>query len=553
MTAPISSSSQYATAKLFTDSGVGVAANLSGSPEDSERIKSYILYEDFYYNRPETFKVFLRGDNDSPIYVPSAKKIVEAMNRFLAKDYTFTVQGTDEAVLRQHIGNLWKREKIGSKFANLKRFGLVRGDAMFYITADPNKEQFSRLSVHELNPGNYFAIKDPNDKTKLLGCHIVDVVHDPREADDKSKTIARRRTYLKGGVSFVEASGQYEQAAPATPTVWTEVTHWTIGKWDDRNMKKADMEQVKDAKVQDVPMFQLPAPISSLPIYHWQNTRMDSGFGLSELSGIETLIAGINQGLSDTQLTMVLQGLGVYVTDSKPPQDETGAALPWNLGPGKVAEIAQGRKLERVSGVNSVSPALELVQEFKNDAQEASGIPDIAAGKVDVTVAESGISLQLQLTPILVAAKEKELEILGTMDHMLYDLITQWFPAYEGVSFSEDSSVVSHIEDAMPVNREARIQEVLLLFTSQLISLAEARAELVKFGYKFTASPEEVLKSAAALAKAQGGEDSRYAQETEPENITLREGATELSGDGLGGVAGGVMNPGSVASPTISV
>ena len=539
MTAPIGPSSQYATAKPFTDRIGGSGANLAGSGlEDLARIGSYALYEDFYYNRPESFRVLMRGEDADPVYIPTAKKIVEAMNRFLCKKFAFVVppngNDTEEGELIMRMENLFKREKVYSKFKSLKRMGLVRGDAMIYVTADPAKEQFSRLSIYELSPSNYFPIVDPGDRQRVIGCHIVEIVRDTREKDDKTKTVARRRTYLKGGVSYNASTEQYEQVIGASQGVWTEVTHWAIGKWDDRHMKKGDLEKV--TLPEDVPMFQLPAQITSLPVYHWRNTTTDSSvFGISELAGIETLIAGINQDISDTQLTLVLQGLGLYVTDSRPPVDEAGNTTPWNLGPGSVAEIKAGGKFERVTGVGSVSPALELIQELKNGAQEANGIPDIAAGKVDVTVAESGISLQLQLAPMLAAAEEKEQEILGTIDHFLYDLKTQWFPAYEGTTFSEEVSITSHVEDAMPVNREARVQEVMLLFTSNLITIAQAQAQLAELGYKFdSGSEKQVLIDAAALAAAQSGDANRYVQEVTPRGRSLDEGAGELPEGFLG-------------------
>ena len=539
MTSPIGPSSQYATVKQFAERAGKSSPNLAGSPEDGERVSSYYLYEDFYYNRPETFKILLRGEDSEPIYIPTAKKIVEAMNRFLCKDFAFVVppkgKDAEEAELIMRMENLFKREKMYSKFKSQKRMGLVRGDAMLYVVADPTKEQYSRISIHELHPGNYFPIKDPNDSKRVIGCHIVEVVQDTREKDDKTKTIARRRTYLRGGVSYNQSTSRYEQAPGSTQGVWTEVTHWEIGKWDDRNMKKEDLEQVKIPE--DVALFQLPAQITSLPVYHWRNTTMDTSiFGNSELAGIETLIAGINQDISDTQLTMVLQGLWIYMTDSKPPQDESGNTMNWEIGPGSVAEVAKGSRFERITGVGSVSPALELIQELKNGAQEANGIPDIAAGKVDVTVAESGVSLALQLAPILAAGEEKEQEILGTIDHLLHDLKNQWFPGYEGTTFSEEIGIVSHVEDAMPVNREARIQEVMLLFTSNLITIAMAQAELAKLGYKFSSGDEkQVLIDAAALAAAQQGEANRYAQEVTPPDRGLMEGAGELPPGFVGG------------------
>lgn len=543
MTGPIGSSSQYATAKPFIDQTGTASENLSGSGEDADRIRAYALYEDFYYNRPETFKVLLRGENQDPVYIPTAKKIVEAMNRFYCKNFSWVIPPSGdpgladaESQLQMRIGNLFKRERFLSKFKNQKRMSLIRGDAMFYITADPAKQQFSRISINELNPGNYFPITDPSDKTSVIGCHIVQMVRDPRE-DDKSKSIAQRRTYLKGGVTYNQKLGHYERLAVGAPEgVWTEVTHWTVGKWDDRNMKKEDLEQVKGQGVVDVPMFQLPLPITSLPIYHWRNVVVDDKlFGNSEVAGIETLIQGINQGISDTQLTMILQGLGIYVTDSKPPLDASGEPTEWSMGPGSVAEIKAGGKFERITGVGSVQPALDLMQEMKSGAQEASGIPDIAAGKVDVTVAESGVSLELQLLPMLAAASEKETEVLGVMDQFFYDLKTMWFPAYEGMSFEESLSITSVVESAMPVNRSEKVQEVMLLFTSNLITIAAAQAELAKLGYSFAAGDEkQVLVDAAALAQAQQGTlESRYAQETTPPDRSLAAGAGELP-DNLG-------------------
>lgn len=565
MTSPIAPASQYASAKPFFDRAPSNSSNLTGSPEDIDRLKAYALYEDFYYNRPETFRVFIRGEDEDQqeIYIPSAKKMVEAMNRFLAKEYNYVVSPSsgdeasqNEIVLR--LGNLAKREKLIAKFSNQKRMGLVRGDACFYVTADPSKPQHSRISVNELNPGNYFPIKDPNSKSRILGCHIVEVIHDPREKDDKTKTIAKRQTYLKAGVNFNATSGQYEEVpgAGALQGIFYSVTHWELGKWDDRNMKADDLKQVTGGTIPDVPTMQLAAPINTLPIYHWKNTRIgeDTLFGLSELAGIESLIAAINQSMSDEDLTLVLQGLGIYVTDSKPPVNADGTQADWEIGPGRVAEVAEGRKFDRVTGVSSVAPFLDHVNALKEGMQEGNGIPDIAAGKVDVTVAESGISLALQLAPIIASAQEKEQEILSTMDHLLYDIVYQWFPAYEQI-LVEDIVVSSAVGDAMPVNREARIQEILLLFTSNLITIAMAQAELAKFGYNFAAGDDkQVLREAAALAQAQMGDldANRYQQEEEAKERGLTPGAGEMPEQfSVMGNATAVSVPGGPQAPTL--
>ena len=559
MTGPIGPASQYASAKPFFDKAKPSTGNLANSPDDQARLQAYALYEDMYHNRPETFKVFIRGeDADSGIYFPSAKKIVEAMNRFFCKDFNFIVPpGADEAnadaenTLVMHMSNLFRREKMLSKFANQKRNGLIRGDVCWYLKADPNKPAGSRISILELNPSNYFPIPDPADKTRVIGCHIVDIIRDPREKDDKSKEIVRRQTYLKTGVSYDAATGQYVEvvAAGATQGVWYETTHWTIGKWDDRNMKKDDMEQATGNGIVDIAMTQLPAQITSLPVYHWKNGPSETLFGMSELAGIETLVAAINQSMTDEDLTLVLQGLGVYATDSKAPTDATGKPTAWTLGPGVVVEHTMGTNFQRISGVSSVAPFQEHITAMQNAMQEGNGIPDIAAGKVDVTVAESGVSLALQLAPILASGKEKEGEALSVTDHMLYDLITMWFPAYESLSF-EGASVSSTVGDPMPVNREARIQEVMLLFTSSLITIAMAQAELAKLGYNFQAGDDiRVLKEAAALAAAQSGDENanRYAQELEPRTRELNDGA----GEEVGGLIGAGVEP-SAGEPPVT-
>lgn len=551
MTEPLGPATQYASAKPFYDKAKASGSNLAGSPEDQDRLRAYALYEDMYFNRPESFKVFLRGDDDGngEIYVPSAKKMVEAMNRFLCKDFNFFVstesgdEGTqNELILR--MGNLFKREKMKAKFANQKRNGLIRGDVCWYIKADPNKPQHSRLSIIELNPANYFPITDPKDKKRIIGCHIVEVVHDPREADDKTKTIARRQTYLKGGVSFNTTTSQYEEAENNTiQGVWYEVSHWAIGKWDDRNMKAADLEKISGGNVADLPLAQLNTLITSLPVYHWKNGVSDTLWGNSELQGIETLIAGVNQAMTDEELTLVLQGLGVYATDSKPPLDSSGQEVGWTMGPGTVVEHSTGTNFTRVSGVGSVAPFQEHVKALKEAMQEGNGIPDIAAGKVEVTVAESGISLQLQLAPILASSQEKQEEILAVTDHMLYDLVTMWYPAYEQSSFAE-VSINGVVGDAMPVNRDAKIQEVMLLFTSSLITIAMAQAELAKLGYQFQKGDDiRVLKEAAALAAAQSSdpEANRYAQELEARTRDLNPGA----GTDPGGLIGAGVDPAS--------
>ncbi len=92
---------------------------------------SYTLYEDIYWNVPDSFKLVMRGDDESPIYLPTARKIVEATHRFLAVNFDFVVNdkvGTsgEQAALELIMRALFKREEVYAKVTTQKRYGLIK-------------------------------------------------------------------------------------------------------------------------------------------------------------------------------------------------------------------------------------------------------------------------------------------------------------------------------------------------------------------------------------------------------------------------------------------
>lgn len=513
------------------------STDLAISNEDIERLKAYIAYEDFYHNRPETLVVKMRGDSE-PIYLPSTKKCIEATNRFLAVAYNYTVATSlgspiEQAAAQMYMGNLFKREEVLGKFSMQRRYGLIRGDAVWHITADDTKDPGKRISVHTVHPSNYFPIEDELNPGRILGVHLVDKIQDPRAPDDKTKKVIRRQTYRR----TLDANGS------PTGEITSEVTRWEIGGWDDRNQKPADLKPLGTI----LPVTALPPQITSIPVYHIRNSPLpDVIFGMSQVQGVETLVNGMNQAITDEDLTLVMQGLGMYFTTAGAPQNADGTPAAWNLGPGQVVEIGEGQSFGRVTGVSSVAPFVEHNTFIDNYMQQGLGIPDIAAGRVDVAVAESGISLKLQLAPILAANAEKEQEILGRMDHMLWDISTMWMSAYEQITFSAGIEVVSVVDDPMPVNRDSKIQEILLLQTSGLITIAQAQAELAKLGYNFVEGDDvKVVQEAQALALARSGDpfNNRYGEEVEPQS----EGAPTV------GQAAKVAAPSAaVSAPTVN-
>lgn len=453
---------------------------------DQKRIQVYDLYENIYINSIATLRIQLRGDDSVPLLMPSGRKIVEATNRFLGVNFDYLVEsdkGSDEATRQAvdgYMAQWFKREAIRATFGRSKRWGLIRGDAVLYVHANPSKKSGERISITELDPRQVFLIED--NQQRVVGVHMVEIVQDFRTPDDDSKKLARRRTFRKTR----DDKGNF------TGEVTGELTHWESDKWDDRNLKPADMKRVASADF-DEDELPLEKPISELPIYRWRNNPMqNTSYGCSVLAGFETLMYGINQSLTDEDATMVFQGLGMYVTNAAPPVDpNTGEVTDWNIGPMQIIEIGTEQTFTRVTGVDSLEP-FQNHMSFMDEKglSEGGGVPEVAVGRVDVTIAESGIALNLQFMPLLAANAEKEEEIIVTLDQLLHDVTTMWLPAYEPELFPNaallaDISCVAVFDDPMPKNRDAEVQETLLLRTSNLILTTMAIAKLRKLGWEF--------------------------------------------------------------------
>ena len=464
------------------------------SQADQERIAAYALYEDMYWNQPDTFKVMQRGTDAAPIYIPSARVIIDATNRFLAKDWDFVIDPTrgtpaDQLLLRQAMERLFKRELFWTKFATQKKFGLIRGDSCWHIVGNGDKAAGSRLSIYEVDPASYFPIYEDDNLDRLVGCHLVDQVQ------YEKKVVIRRQTYRKD---------------PSTGRITTETALFEAGAWDDRDTDPyvtgpsgIAAPKLKLLK-QLVPVTELDPRITSLPVYHIKNNRTPaSPFGSSELRGLERIAVAVNQAISDQELALALDGIGLYATTSGPPVDADGNETNWTLGPGRVVELEDGTEFKRVSGVTSL-PALDHTRFLLEQQRLAAGVPDIAVGMVDVQVAESGIALQLKMAPLLAKNEEKEAEMLGVYDHMLYDLKSQWLPVYEGLNVP-DTEINSIVQDPMPVNHKDRVAEILQLLSANVISAAYARERLTGLGYDFPAEMGlDIVQEAQALAEAVG-------------------------------------------------
>lgn len=459
--------------------------------ENQQRLASYLVYEEMYWNVPEAFKVIQRGSDSKPIYVPAARQIIETMQRYLAPGFNIIADPTagsagEQAKAMEVLTPFIRREGLYSMFSANKRYGLIRGDWLFHIFADSELPEGSRISIEAVDPGTYFPIY-AEDQVTIIGCHLVDFV-----ADDAGKVSIFRQTYRK----TTEAAGP----SPIT----RESAIFEVDAWGGPTL------QEKRIGVVD-PVETLPEEIQHIPVYHIANTQEPgTPWGSSELRGIERMLAAINQSVSDEEIELVLNGLGVYVTDAGSPRNEdTGEPEPWNLGPAKVIELPNGKTFERVSGTTSVRPHQDHLKYLHDQLDLATGASAAAKGIVEVSVAESGIALALQMAPIFSRAAEKELIITDVMTQMLFDL-RAWFEAYEFAGIGE-ALWIPRYGDRIPLNRAERFKEVMAMFGGKLVSGSWARRELTKIGYEFDADQkmlndmaEEELVHATVEADAAG-------------------------------------------------
>jgi hypothetical protein len=455
---------------------------------DQERVLSYQLYEQIYWNVPETFKLTARSSDARPIYIPAAKTIIETINRYTAPDFgirvekDLTAEGTtdDLVACRQHFENFFTREKFLSKFNGNKRYGIIRGDWLWHLTANPLKAPGSRISINALDPASYFPIWHPTDLDRVIGCHIVDTIVD---GDD---TLISRLTYRKQ----LDVNGEPIAEAPIT----REHNWYELDDWEGPTAKP-----VKTI----LPLAEIPG-ITNIPVYHIKNFDEPANpFGSSELRGIERVIAGVNQAVSDQELALALDGIGYYWTDAPPPVDDDGKPTDWVIGPGRMTEIPPGSKLGRVEGVSSFQASMEHINFLMDSIKQATGANDAAIGLVDVSVEVSGVALFLQLAPLLARTKEKETGIIETHQQMFYDLATEWFPLYDSVTFN-GVRIVPTVGEKLPVDRKQVLEELKFMVENNIASAAYIRLQLTKLGYVF---PEgvgaELIKERAAIAQAE--------------------------------------------------
>lgn len=451
---------------------------------DAMRINAYQIYEQIYWNVPDTFKVVLRGTDSAPIYIPTAKTIVDTTSRFVAASPSFMVDPdlgspVEQEECRRMFRSLFRRERFWSKFQSNKLYGIMRGDWCWHILANPAKPLGTRIKIETLDPAAYFPVPHPDDPDRIIAVHIVEQVTD---ADDN--LFIKRQTYTKGA-DPVNNDG-------SDLVIWNSISLFDVEAWE-----AMDDQPVKVIK----PPTPLPPQIKAIPVYHIRNVETPGDpYGSSELRGFERIMTAVNQAVSDEELTLALEGLGMYSTNGGPPRDEQGRVTDWILGPGRVIEHPAGSDFKRVNGVNSVDPVQNHLAFLINSLKEAAAIPDAAVGKVDVQVAESGIALAMQLAPILAKREVREDPITDVHANMFHDL-KMWFQAYE--QFETPCVTYPVFGSPLPENRKEKIEEIFKIVESGLADADWGRQQLEEYGYTFdTNMGAKVLNEQQARAAA---------------------------------------------------
>jgi hypothetical protein len=487
---------------------LGATPGWASNTPDALRMAAYEWCDQIYWNSPKTWLKLWRGSENNPIYLPSGKVLVNAINRFLGVQFDFAVTSAtpnDPAILttRAAFTKLFRRERFFAQFIEQKRNVLKRGDAFWQVYADAAKPTGTQVNIKALDPATVFPIYDATDDTRLLGYYIAQLITDP---DDDAKEYVERIAYRK----VLNSDGTVAYASDGTVQITYEKVWCETDKWDDR--PESDQTQISVVKTVE-PLFTIPG-CTSLPVYHLRNGDTTARFGSSEFRGVEGVLAAISRTVTDEDLALALEGLGLYVTNSGPPKGADGVTtVPWQLGPGRVVELTGGGEddadkvfFERVQGISSVEPFETFKGSLADDVAQASGVPGVALGNVDVALAESGIALALKMMPLLAGNREREVELLSNIDNLFYDLATFWLPTYDGMPAAPTVDVTPVFGDAMPIDRAAVIAEVtaLLATVPPLITPEQARAILTdKLGYEFDSSTgADVLKGISDFAKA---------------------------------------------------
>lgn len=443
------------------------------APElDRDRISAYQKYEEIYWSHTDAFKLQQRGDDDKPIYVPNPKKIVDTTSHFFMKG--LKVVADKEGKTQKALDALFKREVFYPRFHTAKHSGVTRGDFLMHLTADPSKPAGTRIRLNSLDPGSYFPEYDDDDLDRLLAVNLAEQILNPENLVETQMRVLRYEYTILDGRRRVTSQ---------------ETIYETLDWWKGRSRRK-----VKEVR----PLKLLPARINTIPIYHFKNQDWQGQpFGSSEIRGYERLQAGINQSVSDEELALALEGLGVYATDSGPPVDSQGNEIDWEIAPGRVMELGAGGQFRRVEGVNSVKPFQDHLDFLVSSLYETSAT--FRSGEIDAQIAESGIALAIKFLPTMAKLEERDTAGVGVLEQLFFDW-KSWHFEYENEQLGDEEILIT-LGEKLPENKSDLLNVYNNMVDRKTIPKSFYREKIGElYGITFPDNIEKLLQDEAQEA-----------------------------------------------------
>ena len=370
---------------------IGVGGFPNWVPDyERDRIAAYQAYEEMYWTHNGTFAAITRGTDEDPIYVPTARIVVNTLARYSGKGLRILANpmyGTpaEQQAVTMALEPLLAREAFVPRFTGSKKMALIQGDSVWHVVANSAKLPGTRVSLKKVDPAAYFPVPDEFlEEGVYRRVHIAEQTPDP---DDDSKTVVERLTYT-----------QMETPEGGPGVVFREAGLYEVENWDGGEKPPVLKEQL-------LPLEPLDVRITQIPVYHFKNSLLDDDtYGNSAVRGLARIMAAINQSTSDEDLALALEGLGVYATESGSPVDSDGEETDWWISPGRVLENV--KNFRRVEGVTSVQPFGDHLDRLTKYLFLAADVTEAAIGEIDAQTAESGIARMLKLAPTIEAARE---------------------------------------------------------------------------------------------------------------------------------------------------
>jgi hypothetical protein len=475
------------------------------APEsERDRLLSYETFDKIYWSNPTVFRLTMRGDDQKPLYIPNARTIVDTTSHYLLKGLSIGVKDPEkDKPLSIALTNFLDREAFYPKFHTNKVAGVTRGDWIFHMTADITKPIGTRVSISTVHPSYWFPVPDPENDERIAAIMLAKPFRDLTVGKDR----IRRLKYTKLLVGQTTRI-QTEEAI-------YEVENW----WDDtkaRKVKQINGPLLLDDRITCIPVY-------SLKNIDWQGDM----FGASELRGIERVLGGVNQAISDQEMALALDGLGVYATDAGHPVDDQGNETDWEIGPAKVMEVPLGSYFRRVEGVHSVTPSMDHINYLEQKIFRGTGLTDVALGTADAMTLQSGIALAIKFMPTMAKLEQRDLYGLSRLKQMFHDWLT-WQEVFEEKTLAKLPAPTDDPEeydpeldpldigvgDKLPMDRTAKLNELNNMLDRKVISRAYYRREMTKMGYdipediqneideELQADQDRAVAQAEALAKA---------------------------------------------------